>query len=429
MTVVDPAAPTGSVPATAHDLVGHVTRTSAELMRRAEPLDADTAVAEVRDHAVQLGLEPADLSGHLWRGLEQNGTLGPDETAEYRRNLRTLLDATGVADPRRPTPVELFAVFHRLGREVASTLAAALPRDPGRTTVFLGTDAEFLKTVHDLLADRTDTSSVFYLSRLQLLSGAERAVLSRTSRAVFGAEEVTARGHAGRHRAWMDNGLVASTMARMLTAAREDAVRSAADRQSAADREEDSDPFDALFLARFAEEVRRGTDQRRRLAEGPLTLFGTARAETDAVVRRGIEEGLFAARCLDAGRRLLDGAADGRPLTLVDIGANGTQPALLMGAAHVLRPAADVSIRLFTSHPDRWGRPGSRFRPAKASALFALGVETVKTFATDYHGAARGAGHTLVRVPPDQRLLARLKHLAFHRAALEVRAHGGPPPG
>ncbi|MDH6115451.1 hypothetical protein P3T36_006607 [Kitasatospora sp. MAP12-15] len=408
MTAVEHAAP-----ALPRDLVGHVTRLSERLVRLDAPFDAATAVEDTRRRARELGLAPEDLDAHLRRGLKQSGALGPDEVAEYRRNLRAVLDAVGVADPRRPTAPELFAAFLRMGREVASSLAAALPRQPDRTVVFLGTDAEHLKIVHDLLADDPQASTVFYLSRLSLLSDAERTVLSRTSRTVFGADEVTARSSEGRHRAWMDNGLVASQLARLVSGARALAQRSAAGGET----------FEQLFLARFADEVAHRTDQRARLRQGPLTMFGTPLPETDAVVRAGIDSGLFTERCLDAGRRLLArSAADPRPLTVVDIGANGTQPALLMGAAEVLGSAAEVSVCLFTPHPDRWGPPGGRFRLAQATSLFALGVETVKTFATDYRGAAQGAGHTLAELPADQRLLAHLKHLAFHRAALEVRA-------
>ncbi|MFE9426420.1 hypothetical protein ACFYNO_26060 [Kitasatospora sp. NPDC006697] len=402
---------TAAEPATEQDLADHVTRLSQRLAGLGEPLDAAEAVADTRRRARELGLAPAELEPQLWRGLAQAGTLGPDEVAEYRRNLRALLQQSAVADPRRPTPAELFTAFQRAGREVAQVLAAALPPRPDRTVVFLGTDAEFLKLAYDLLAGDPQASSVCYLSRLSLLSGAERAVLSRTSRAVFGAEEVTERGRSGRQRAWMDNGLVASELARLVAQAREGA------------RQPGAPPFDELFLTRFAEELAHGTDQRLRLREGPLTMFGSALPETDAVLREGIGSGLFAERCLAAGRRLLAGPGSGPlPLTLVDLGANGTQPLLLLGAARQLRPAAEVSVCLFTPRPDQWGTPGGRFRPARATALFALGVESVKTFATDYRGAARGDGRTLVRVPPDQLLLAHLKHLAFHRAAVEVRA-------
>ncbi|MGP9022670.1 hypothetical protein ACT1U9_30225 [Streptomyces sp. BR1] len=409
MTAAETALP---VPAGADDLVRHVSRVSARLARIGEPLEADAAVEDTRRRAGELGFEPADLAAQLRNGLVQTGTLGPDEAAEYQRNLRALLAATEVADPHRPTPPELFAAFHRMGREVASSLARALPPDPDRTVVFLGTDAEFLKTVYDLLAGDPRASAVFYLSRLSLLSEAERTVLSRTSRAVFGADEVTPRTSAGRQRAWMDNGLVASQLARMVSRTRAEARGSVVDGAS----------FEELFLARFADEVANRSDQWSRLREGRLTMFGSPLPETDALIRAGVEDGLFAERCLAAGRRLLGRPYGGRPLTVVDIGANGTQPALLMGAVDVLDASVDVSVRLFTPHPDRWGPPGVRFQLARATSLFALGVETVKTFATDYRGAARGAAHTLVEVPPDQRLLAHLKHLAFHRAALEVRA-------
>ncbi|NEA68999.1 hypothetical protein [Streptomyces sp. SID12488] len=415
---VGPRRPTGAVvapgPATPADLARHIDEVSARLARLAGPLDAEAALDDTRDHARALGLPPGDLAGPLSRGLAQTGSLGPDESAEYRRNLQALFDATGVADPASPTPQELYAAFHRMGREVALRLAQALPVDAGRTVLFLGTDAEFLKPSYDLLAGGSGASEVFYLSRLSLLSDAERAVLSRTSRRVFGPQEVTARSAAGRQRAWMDNGLVASELARMVTAAREEA-----------DRRPGGPLFEELFAAAFAEEAAHGTDQARRLAEGLLTLHGTPLPETDAVLREGIGSGLFAEVCRTLGRRLPVTRPDGgaRPLTLVDIGANGTQPALLMGAAHVVHDRPDVHVRLFTPHPARWGRPGVRFRTAPATSLFALGVETVKSFATDYGSVAAGAPHTVKAVDPDQLLLAHLKHLAFHRAAWETRGY------
>ncbi|NDZ83243.1 hypothetical protein G3I19_32920, partial [Streptomyces sp. SID10853] len=338
----------------------------------------------------------------------QTGSLGPEEGAEYRRNLRALFDASGVRDPARPTPAELYAALHRAGLEVAARLAAALPADSGRTAVFLGTDGEFLKPCHDLLAGTTDASRVCYVSRLSLLGDTERAVLARTSRQVFGPAEVTARGEAGRQRAWMDNGLVASQLARLITAARQDAHDTPG-----------GPPFEELFLRRFAEEARHGTDQARRLRRGELTLYGTPVAQTDAVIRQSITTGLFSRVCRDLAGQL---PSTGRPLTLVDIGANGTQPALLMGAARLEDEHADVGVTLFTSHPDRWGRPGVLFRTAPATRLFALGVESVKTFATDYGAVAGGGTHTVKAVDHDQRLLAHFKHLAFHRAAWETRA-------
>ncbi|WP_369153509.1 hypothetical protein [Streptomyces sp. R17] len=417
MTDVEPRSQdTGGLapgPATAADLIRHIDAVSVRLLGLDGPLDADAAVDDTLRHARALGLPSGDLAGRLRRGLAQRGSLGPDESAEYGRNLRALFEATGVVDPTRPTPRELYAAFHHMGREVAARLADALPaRDEGRT-VFLGTDAEFLKPCYDLLAGSTGASEVFYLSRLTLLSDAERAVLSRTSREVFGPREVTARGAAGRHRAWMDNGLVASQLARLVTSAREEAHRAP-----------EGPLFEELFLQRFTDEAVHGTDQAHRRAHGPLTLYGTPLPETDAVLRDSIDSGLFTRVCDTLGRRLPTGLGKtgSRPLTLVDIGANGTQPALLMGAAHLLPARPDVSVCLFTPHPDRWGRPGRRFRTARATALFALAVETVKSFATDYAGAARGATHTVLAVDHDQLLLAHLKHLAFHRAAWEVRA-------
>ncbi|MEW2289153.1 hypothetical protein [Streptomyces sp. NPDC047841] len=413
---------TSSGPAGPEDLVAHVTRVSERLLGLDGPMSADEAVEDTRRYARALGLPADGLARRLHHGLAQGDSLGPDEIAEYRRNMRALLVSTGVADPLRPTPRELFAAFLRTGREVVAALAAAVPARTDRTVVFLGTDAEYLKPAYDLLTGDPAGSEVFYLSRLSLLSDAERAVLSRTSRAVFGPQEVTRKGSPGRYRAWMDNGLVPSQMFRLVSAARAEAE---------AEEGPDGRPFDELFLERFADEVVYGTDQGMRRDRGPLTMFGSAVPETDAVLLEGIDSGLFSRRCLAAGRQLLAGAARpaGRGLTLVDLGAGGTQPALLMGAARVLAPAADVSVTLFTPHPGRWGRPGRLFRPAPLTSLFALGVETVKSFATDYQGAARGAAHTIVAVEPDQLLLAHLKHLAFHRAVFEVREEESVPSG
>ncbi|MGW7418436.1 hypothetical protein ACWGIG_38945, partial [Streptomyces sp. NPDC054863] len=403
---IPPPVPPG--PARPEDLVRHVDAVSARLARLPGPLDADDAFEDTRRLAGALGPPAGDLAVRLRRGLAQTGSLGPDESADYRRNLRALFDATGVRDPVRPTPAELYRALHHAGREVAAQLAAALPAGSGRTAVFLGTDGEFLKPCHDLLAGTTDASRVCYVSRLALLGDTERTVLARTSRQVFGPAEVTARGAAGRQRAWMDNGLVASQLARLITAAREDAHAAP-----------EGPPFEELFLRRFAEEARYGTDQARRLRRGELTLYGTPLAQTDAVIRQSITTGLFDRVCRDLAGRL---PVTGRPLTLVDIGANGTQPALLMGAARLADEHADVRVTLFTSHPGRWGRPGVLFRTAPATRLFALGTESVKTFATDYGAVAGGGTHTVKAVDHDQQLLAHFKHLAFHRGAWEVRA-------
>ncbi|MEV4976724.1 hypothetical protein [Streptomyces scopuliridis] len=386
---------------TPEGFAAHLDLVSGDLLDVARPLDAATAVAWAERRASALDLDPGRIDWYLGRALAQTGSLGPDEVAEYRRNLAALVGDGPLG------AVELFDAFVVLGREVVRTVRGTLPATD--TVVFLGTDAEFLKLTRDLLTGDPSRTRTFYLSRLALLHQDEREVLAATRHEVFGGagtSDGSATGAAGgRHFAWMDNGLVASQMFQLITVAR--------DRVAAGDG-----PFGEVFPALFRNELAHGHHQARRRTHGPLTMFGESHPRVAEIIGRGIDEGRFA----EASRQLawrfrsaVPAEVDG--LTIVDIGASGTQPCLLLGALGEPAP----SVLLYTSGRKAWGPDTDRFRTTRITGRFAMAVESVKTFRTDYEGALRGMAHDLCAVPADQQLLAFLKRLAFHRAVLEER--------
>ncbi|MDX2938364.1 hypothetical protein [Streptomyces ipomoeae] len=390
----------------------YVTEVSEDLLDTPAPLSAPEAVAWAGQKARALGLDPDRLADDLGRGLAQTGSLGPDEDAEYRRNLATLLPGADAApNGRPPDPAELYEALCELGRETVGFLRKALLGND-RTVVFLGTDAEFLKLSYDVWRGTPDASRAFYLSRLTLLSAAEKRILARTRQELFGADGVSDSAvdgaDGGRHFAWMDNGLVASQLYLLITAARERAAAGEA-------------VFGELFPRMFREELIHGRGQARRRAEGPLTLFGTPHPQADAVIRQGIDDGLFVQRCSEVARRFRVEAGFGTTdPVIVDIGANGTQPCLLLGLlTSGLTPPP--SVVLFTSGRRVWGPVSPAFRSIAVTGRFAMAVETVKTYMTNYRGALRGDARELAVAPADQQLLAFFKQLAFHRAAIEQR--------
>ncbi|RCG22996.1 hypothetical protein DTL70_14955 [Streptomyces diacarni] len=395
---------------------GHLARVSEDLLNVPRPLEAGAAVHWARRKARVLGLDPARLGHHLERGLAQTGSLGPDEAAEYRRNLATLLPGSARgSETCPPEPAALYAALCALGSETVRAVRQALGTER-RVVVFLGTDAEFLKLSYDVWRGSAHASRVFYMSRLSLLGDAERRVLARTRHEVFGADglsdTVSGGGRGGRHFAWMDNGLVASQLFLLISAARERAAAGEAD-------------FGELFTRLFRQELADGRGQAERRSGGPLTLFGTAHPLVDEVLGHGIDQGLFAQRCGALARRFraTAGQGSGDPV-IVDIGANGTQPCLLLGAltaGHALSP----SVLLFTSPRRSWGPDSPAFRGVPVTGRFAMAAESMKSYRTDYRGALDGAGGELAVVPPDQQLLAFFKQLAFHRAAVCERGRTG----
>jgi hypothetical protein len=398
--------------ATPESFAGYLAEVSRDLLDTPEPLSAQEAIAWAGRKARALGLAPDQLAEDLGRALAQTGSLGPDEVAEYRRNLATLLPGAAVAQGGRPPdPAELYEALYQLGRETVGFLRKALLGND-RTVVFLGTDAEFLKISYDVWTGTSDASRAFYLSRLSLLSGAEQRILARTRHEVFGADGIcdNAVGGAGggRHFAWMDNGLLASQLYLLITAARERAAAGEA-------------VFGELFPRMFREELIHGLEQAKRRDEGPLTLFGTAHPQVDAVIRQGMDEGFFAARCGELTRRFRTevGRNASNPV-IVDIGANGTQPCLLLGVltSGLVPPP---SVVLFTSGRRAWGPDSPAFRSIAVTGRLAMAVESVKTYMTNYRGTVEGDARELAVAPPDQQLLAFFKQLAFHRAALEER--------
>ncbi|AZS74990.1 hypothetical protein DDE74_32330 [Streptomyces lydicus] len=389
----------------------HLAQVSQDLLDVVRPLAAEEAIHWTRDKARMLGLAPGRLAAHLGRALAQSGSLGPDEAAEYRRNLQALLPGLSTGPGGRPPDlVELFDALCVLGRETVGALRRALDGND-RTVVFLGTDAEFLKISYDLWRGCAGASRAFYLSRISLLSGPEQRILARTRHQVFGtsgvSDHVVGGGQAGRHVAWMDNGLVASHMFLLISHARKRAVAGA-------------DAFGELFPLVFREELIHGREQAKRRSQGPLTLFGKACPQADAVIRQGIDEGFFAERCGALARRFRAEMSESENPVIVDIGANGTQPCLLLGvlSSGLVPPPCVV---LFTSGRRAWGPDSPAFRSVKATGRFAMAVESMKTYMTNYGGALAGDGRALTVVPPDQQLLAFFKQLAFHRAALEER--------
>ncbi|MFH8529249.1 hypothetical protein ACH4GE_12680 [Streptomyces tendae] len=395
--------------ATPASFAAYVAAVSQDLLDTPAPLSAPEAVAWARRKAQTLGLDPERLAEDLGQGLAQTGSLGPDEAAEYRRNLATLLPgAADVSSAGPPDPLDLYEALSELGRETVGFLRGAF-LDNDRKVVFLGTDAEFLKLSYDVWRGTSDESRVFYLSRLTLLSAAEKRILARTQQELFGPDGVSDSAvDDGRSFAWMDNGLVASQVYLLITAARE--------RAAAGDG-----VFGELFPRMFREELIHGCGQARRRVEGPLTLFGTPHPHTDAVIRQGMDEGLFAQRCSDVLRRFHAEAGFGTTGTvIVDIGANGTQPCLLLGLL-TPRLALPPSVVLFTSGRRVWGPASSAFRSIAVTGRFAMAVETVKTYMTNYRGALEGDSRELAVAPADQQLVAFLKQLAFHRGAVEQR--------
>jgi hypothetical protein len=392
---------------------------SGDLVAADHALTAAEAIELLSHKAVVLGLDESRLDDHVRRGLLQEGAMAPEEDAEYRRNLARLFAQAPIGDPAQPTPQHLFEAFVRLGRELADHLQSALVPCESTRAVFLGTDAEFLKTVYDVLAGSACASLVFYVSRASLLGEEEHQTLIRTSRAVFG-EGLTTRRVAGgfpthRDYSWMDNGIVSSQLYHLITVAHE-RVRQARGRT-----------FEDVYVPMFADELRDGPLQAQRAARGWLTFFGEPHPEVDRLILTSIEEGTFAARCTSIAESFRQEILAREPrITLVELGATGSQACLLFGAVENLHSSGAASERgrlsvlLFTPDPARWGRPGSRFRVSGASPMLALAIETLKTFGSAFDAGSEGRSAPRV-VAPEQQLVAYLKHVAFHRAALDVR--------
>jgi hypothetical protein len=395
---------------------------SDDLAAVAPAVGPEEAVGLVQRKAEALGLDCSRIHDHIASGLRQEGSLGPDEAAEYNRNIARLCPGLNVIEGSAAQAIErIFEAFEQLGRQVADELEHVVRLCGDERVVFVGTDAEFLKLVYDVLAGSPRASRVFYLSRLSLLSDEERDLLSITREATFGPGLTTRASITGlptyREYTWMDNGLVASQLFYLIADVHERLGRAGRPQAS----------FEDLFVTAFREELRDGTLQTRRRAHGWLTLFGTPPPEVDELMLTRMEHGAFADVCISIARRfereILTG--DSTP-TLIELGASGTQACLLFGSLAVLdRTAHDgddarpgLSVCLFTPDPSRWEPSGRRFVVRRATRSLALATETVKTFCSDFDG--RSAAPSVVA--PDQQLVAYLKQLAFHRAALEVRS-------
>jgi hypothetical protein len=384
----------------------------------------EEAVELVERKAEALGLDCPRIHDHIATGLRQQGSLGPDEAAEYSRNITRVCPQLAVDGNAAQVIERVFHVFVHLGRRLANELDHVVRRCGGGSAVFIGTDAEFLKIVYDVLADSPRASQTFYLSRLSLLSDEERHLLSVTREATFGPDLTTRVMIAGlptyRDYTWMDNGLVASQLFYLIADVHNRLRRTARPQTS----------FEELFVAAFLEELRNGTLQARRQAHGWLTLFGTPQPDVDRLILTSMEEHAFADRCMSIARRFeREILADDSTPMLIELGASGTQACLLFGSLAVLDQTAcdrddtrrGLSVWLFTPDPSRWEPSGTRFVVRRATPALALATETVKTFCSDFDGQFAAPPAPSV-VAADQQLVAYLKQLAFHRAALEVRS-------
>ncbi len=345
---------------------------------------------------METGLNPTLVEEYVLGALRNPVSLGPDELAEYARYLREFwpdLERTQTLDPIQEG-------LQIIGNALVDSITANICGS-GSVPVFLGTDAEFLKVCYDALSPK-QRSIAFYISRRSLMAGAELRKL-----AGFHADGVSRIGADGvttkRYYTWFDNSIAQTTLYQLLRAG----------------------PDVAAFTEALREELVDQHMQRERERNGWFTFFGILHPDAENLVRQGIRENWFAKVCLHHAR-LFESAvlSRARTITIVDIGASGAQPLLLLGLMSALTSLAGrepLMNRLGLNDEDRamvqrlandapaisillYGASAEKnngvFRSIRVSAAIAMGIESMKSIYTDYGFDPLNPNQMLRAAPP-----------------------------